>query len=807
MKIPIQKAVVLGAGTMGARIAAHFANAGLPCILLDIVPPDLKPDAPPSERNRFARNGLEVAKKSRPAAFFSAALAEKISIGNFEDDLARCAEADWIIEVVAENLEIKRKLLSSVAQFRKPGAIVTTNTSGLPVHLIAEGLPEEFQQHWAGTHFFNPPRYLKLVEIIPGPKTSAAVLETLGDFCDRRLGKGVVVAKDTPNFIANRIGTFSMLNALRLMGELGMTVEEVDACTGPAVGWPKSATFRTADIVGLDVLVHVVRNIYETAPNDESRERYKVPVLVEEMAKRGWLGDKTGQGFYKKVKGEGEKEILTLDVQSMDYRPRQKAKFGSLESGKAIDDTRQRLRGLMGPILEGQKGDQAQQFLWGALSETCLYAARRVPEISDNIVDVDRAMRWGFGWELGPFEIVDALGLSAFAAQVQKEGRPLPALIEKVQATGRQSFYESGNGATTVFDLGASGTKKVEEAAGILILKALKDANREVERNSGASLVDLGDGVVCCEFHAKMNAIGADLIAMIHKGLKRLETDFDAMVIANQAVNFSVGANLMLVLVGAQEQEWDELHMAVKQFQNINLAIKYAKKPVVAAPQGMALGGGCEVSLHAARIHSAAEAYVGLVETGVGLIPGGGGTKEMLIRANENAAGGEDLDLFHALKPIFENVAMAKVGTSAEECRELGYFRREDRYSMNTQRLVADAKETALGLARSGWKPLAASWQEGAQTTQVKVLGEQFLAGAKLAIHMLLRGGYASEYDAAVARKLANILAGGPLSSPQLVSEQYVLDLEREAFVSLCGEKKTQERIAHTLKTGKPLRN
>jgi 3-hydroxyacyl-CoA dehydrogenase len=551
----------------------------------------------------------------------------------------------------------------------------------------------------------------------------------------------------------------------------------------------------------------VVKNIYETAPDDESRERYKVPALVEEMARRGWLGDKSGQGFYKKVKGEGEKEILALDVHTMEYRPRQKARFGSIETGKTIDDTRQRLPALIGPLLEGQKGDTAQRFLWGALSETCLYAARRVPEISDNIVDVDRAMRWGFGWELGPFEIMDALGLREFAAQVRKEGRELPVLIEKVLASQRMSFYESEKGVTTVFDLAKSGMKKVEEPAGILILKSLKEAGREVERNPGASLIDLGDGVLCCEFHAKMNAIGADLIAMIHKGLKRLESDFDAMVIANQAVNFSVGANLMLVLMGAQEREWDELHMAVKQFQNVNLAMKYAKKPVVAAPQGMALGGGCEISLHAARIHSAAEAYVGLVETGVGLIPGGGGTKEMLIRANEHAAGGEDLDLFHALKPVFETVAMAKVGTSAEECRELAYFRSEDRYSMNAQRVVADAKETALGLLRAGWKPAAASWQEGAQTTQIKVLGEQFLSGAKLMIHLLVRGGYASEYDAVVARNLANIFAGGALTAPQMVSEQYVLDLEREAFVSLCGQKKTQERIAHTLKTGKPLRN
>src|SRR5256885_3451549 len=545
-----------------------------------------------------------------------------------------------------------------------------------------------------------------------------------------------------------------MLNALRLMGALGMTVEEVDACTGPAVGWPKSATFRTADIVGLDVLVHVVKNIFETAPNDESREMYKVPALVEEMAKRGWLGDKTGQGFYKKVKGEGEKEILTLDVNTMEYRPRQKARFASLEMGKAIEDTRERLRALVGPVLEGQKGHKAQQFLWGALSEMCLYAARRVPEISDNVVDVDRAMRWGFAWELGPFEIIDAIGVKAFAGQVQKEGRALPQVIEKVLSSGRKGFYESEKGTTTVFDICSGVSKKVEEPKGIIILKSLKDAGREVERNSGASLIDLGDGVVCCEFHAKMNAIGADLIAMIHKGLKRLETDFDAMVIANQALNFSVGANLMLVLVAAQEQEWDELHMAVKQFQNINLAIKYARKPVVAAPQGMALGGGCEVSLHAARIHAAAEAYIGLVETGVGLIPGGGGTKEMLIHANENAglrgigfslpaSPESDLDLFHALKPIFESVALAKVGTSAEESRDLGYLRREDLYSMNSQRLVADAKETALALYRSGWKPAAASWQEGAQTTQIKVLGEQFLSAAKLMIHMLVRGGRA----------------------------------------------------------------
>jgi 3-hydroxyacyl-CoA dehydrogenase len=806
MKHRIEKAVVLGAGTMGSRIAAHFANAGLPCVLLDIVPPNL-PAGQAADRNKIVRAGLEAARKAKPAAFFSSSLADKVAIGNFEDDLPRCAEADWIIEAVAENLEIKRNLLARVVQYRKPGAIVTTNTSGLPVHLIAEGMSEEFQQHWAGTHFFNPPRYMKLVEVISGPKTSADVIESLSDFCDHRMGKGVVLAKDTPNFIANRVGTFSMLNVLRLMTALGMTIEEVDACTGPAIGQPKSATFRTADIVGLDVLLHVVKNIYETVPNDESREIYKPPAFLEEMVRRGWLGDKTGQGFYKKVKGADEKEILSLDLNTMEYRPRQKAKFASIEAGKAIEGTRERLRALIGPLLEGQKGDKAQQFLWGAISESCLYAARRVPEISDHLEDVDRAMRWGFAWESGPFEQMDTLGVKAFAAQVQKEGRALPPILEKVLVSGRKGFYESEKGKTTVFDWKSASTKLLEEPKGVIILKSLKDAGREVERNSGASLIDLGDGVVCCEFHAKMNAIGADLIAMLHKGLKRLQTDFEAMVIANQAVNFSVGANLMLVLVGAQEQEWDELHMAVKQFQNVNLAIKYAPKPVVAAPHGLALGGGCEIPLHSAKIHAAAESYIGLVETGVGLIPGGGGTKEMLIRANEHSAGGEDLDLFHALKPVFETIAMAKVGTSAEECRDMGFLRRDDGVSMNRDRLVADAKEAALALVRGGWKPLAASWQEGAQTTQIKVLGESFLAAAKLAVHLLQRGGYATDYDGNVARKLANILAGGVLSSSQLVSEQYILDLEREAFVSLCGEKKTQERIAHTLKTGKPLRN
>ena len=797
---------------MGARIAAHIANAGVWCALLDIAPAELTPEeqkrglwlASPDVRNRIVRAGLAAAVKAKPAAFFTKGLENRIITGNFEDDLNLCAEADWIIEAVAENLEIKRALLSRVAQIRKPGTIISTNTSGLPVRRIAEGMPEESSQHWAGTHFFNPPRYLKLVEIIPGVSTSPEVIETLSEFCDHKLGKGVVVAKDTPNFIGNRIGTFSMLNAIRLMNEMGMTFEEVDACTGPALGWPRSATFRLADIVGIDVLLHVIRNIYENIPNDESRDLYRVPALVEEMAKRGWLGDKTGSGFYKRVKKPGgDSEILTLDPVKMEYRPQQKARFASIEAGKAIENTRERLRMLVGPVIEGKQGDQAQKFIWGVLSGMCLYAARRAAEIADSIVDVDRAMRWGFVWELGPFEVWDAIGVEPMAKQIEKEGHELPPLVRTLLSSGKKSFYQSEQGETSYFDLSAKSYQRAPQPEGMIVLKSLKERGREIEKNSSASLIDLGDGVICCEFHSKMNAIGGDLLSMIHKGLARLRADFDAMVVANQGENFSAGANLMLILMTAQEQEWDDLHMMVRQFQNTTLAIKHSPKPVVVAPQGLALGGGCEVVLHGTRIHAAAEAYMGLVEAGVGLIPAGGGTKEMMIRANERAEGEEDIDLFHALKPVFENIAMAKVSTSGEEARELGYLRRADLVAMNPDRLVADAKQTALGLVRGEWRQTAPAPGD----PSIRVLGEEFSAAAKLAVHMMLRGEYISEYDALVARKLGHILAGGALTSSQLVSEQYLLDLEREAFVSLCGERKTQERIAHTLKTGKPLRN
>ena len=808
MRRQIEKAAVLGAGTMGSRIAAHLANAGIPCFLLDIVPPELNAEEKrkgltlenPGVRSRIVRAGLEAAKKSRPAAFFTAETARLITPGNFDDNLEWCGEADWIIEAVAENLEIKRKLFERVEAVRKPGTIVTSNTSGLPIRLIAEGRSEDFQQHWAGTHFFNPPRYMKLAELIPGPKTLPGVLEFLAEVCDERLGKGVVVAKDTPNFIANRIGTFSILHAFRQMQALEMTIEEVDACTGPAIGWPNSATFRTVDIVGLDVLVHVIRNIYENATGDESRELYRVPPLVEAMMQKGWLGEKTGSGFYKRVKGAGgESEILTLDWQKMEYRARQKAKFGSIEAGKGIESTRERLPMLVGPALEGKGGDKANQFLWATLGETCLYAARRIPEIADTVVDVDRAMRWGFGWELGPFEIWDAIGAERMAKTLGRDGRQMPEIVAKVLASPKKSFYGEEKGRTSFFDLASGALKPLEESSGVIILKSLKDRTPVVEENSGASLIDLGDGVLCCEFHAKMNAIGGDIFAMLQAGVSRLETEFEALVIGNQAPNFSAGANLMLLLMTAQEGEWDDIHLAVRQFQRANMAIKYAPRPVVAAPQGMALGGGCEIPLHSARIHAAAETYMGLVEAGVGLIPAGGGSKEMLIRANEHAAGGDNLDLMHALRTVFENVAMAKVSTSAEEARTLGYLRPSDLISMNRDRPIADAKATALAMVRAGYHAPAPA--------EIRVLGEEFFAAAKLAVHMMVRGEFATEHDAVVARKLAYILAGGGITASQNVPEQYILDLEREAFVSLCGERKTQERIAHTLKTGKPLRN
>jgi 3-hydroxyacyl-CoA dehydrogenase len=797
----INKVAVLGAGTMGAQIAAHFANAGVEVLLLDIAPDKLTKEEEArgltletsSVRNRIANAGLAAAQKIKPAAFFSPALARLITTGNFEDDLAKVAEVDWIIEAVVEKLEIKRDLFARVDRFRKPGTIVSSNTSGISIKAMAEGMSEDFRRHFLGTHFFNPPRYLKLLEIIPAGETLPEVVSFVADFCDSRLGKGIVFAKDTPNFIANRIASFSSLNAIRVMLEGGYTIEEVDAMTGPLVGRPKSASFRTTDIVGLDTALYVAENLYAAVPDDEKRDVLVPPDFLREMVKRGWTGNKAGQGFYKKQRGEGGKtEFWVLDYKSMEYKPAQKVRFPSIEAAKSIEDTAERIRALV------YGKDRVGEFLWKTVSQNLVYAANRVPEIADDIVNIDNAVKWGFNHEFGSFELWDVIGVEKSVAKMREDGQPIPELVEKLLGSGKKSFYEHREGRSYYFDFASGEYKEVEPRAGVIILKSLKERERVVKKNAAASLIDLGDGVACLEFHSKMNAIGADTIAMMNYSVKEVGENFEALVIGNQSENFSVGANIMLLLLGIQEGEWDEISMSVRQFQNANMNLRYSAKPVVAAVQGMALGGGCEVTMHADKARAAAETYLGLVEVGVGLIPGGGGVKELVLRAVDGAL--PDEDLFPRIKKVSETIAMARVSTSAVEAQEIGFLRETDHVTMNRDRLIEDAKQTALAMVREGY-------QQPRLRTDIPVLGEAALATIKLAVHMMIKGGFISEYDGHVARKLASIITGGDLSHKTLVSEQYLLDLEREAFVSLCGERKTQERIQHMLKTGKPLRN
>jgi 3-hydroxyacyl-CoA dehydrogenase len=808
----INKVAILGAGTMGARIAAHFANAGVPSYLLDIVPPDA--DAP--ARNKIAAAGLDAAKKSKPAAFMEPSLARFVTIGNFDDDLKKLAEVDWIIEAVVENLEIKRALLRKVEAIRKPGTIVTTNTSGLPVGKIAEGFSDDFRWAWFGTHFFNPPRYMRLLEIIPTPDADQAAIDAVAHFCDVRLGKGVVIAKDTPNFIGNRIGTFSVLNVIRLMQEMDLTIEEVDALTGQAVGWPKSATFRTIDLVGLDILGHVVGNM--TSNVHDERSDLRLPDFFTQMLQRKWLGDKTKGGFYKKAKGGAgkEDERMALDWKTLEYHPRQKPKFAALDMAKNIEDTGARLRTLLG--LEGspQKGDKAGAFLWSALTDLWTYAANRVPEISNSIVEIDRAMRLGFNWELGPFELWDAAGVEATVARMKKEGKPVAANVERLLAAGRKTWYtddpKSASGRK-YWELGTEDWEAVKVPAGVWSVTVAKKSNGVVKKNSGASLVDLGDGVGCIEFHSKMNSLGSDIISLILQTLKPGGPGdaFDAFVITNDATNFSVGANLMLLLMSVQEEEWDDVDLAIRQFQGMTQAIKFSPKPVVASAFGLCLGGGTEISLHAAARQPHAELYTGLVEVGVGLLPGGGGCKEMLLRAVDGAAaarGGKgsgeafagSIELLEAMKRAFETIATAKVATSAHEARAFGFLTDSDRISMTRERVLSDAKARVLELVRAGYEPPV-------PRTDIPAPGENLLATLRMGVHMMRQGDYITEYEVKLATKIAEVLCGGNVTPGSPVSEQYILDLEREGFKSLCGEKKTQERIQYTLKTGKTLRN
>ena len=801
----IRKVAVLGAGTMGARLAAHLANASVPCLLLDIVPEKLTPDEQakglgldsPRVRNRLARAGLDAALKSRPAAFYVPESARLITLGNFEDDLAGLKDCDWIIEAVMENLAVKRSLLERIQAVRSPGSVVSSNTSGISISSLSAGFNEELRRHFLGAHFFNPPRYLHLLEIIPTPETLPAVVEAISHFGDLVLGKGIVVAKDTPNFIANRIGTFTTLNVLRIMQEDGYTIEEIDTLTGPVLGMPKSATFRTLDIIGLDVLAHVVKNLRESLPQDECHALFQVPDFVEQMIQRGLLGDKTGQGFYQKVKGKSgdESEILTLDLATFEYRARQRATFPSLELARTQDDLRERLKILF------QAPDRAGQFYRKLFSDIFHYAAMRVPEISDDIVSIDNAMKWGFGWEMGPSELWDAWGVERIVEEWLREKQPIPPLVEKLRATGGKSFYVQDGGTTTYFDGASAAYRSLPERPGVILLPALKARKKEVKKNAGASLIDLGDGVLCLEFHSKMNTIGGDTVQMVHAGLKALGESFDAMVIGNQAPNFCVGANLMLVLTAIQEGDWDEVHHAVRAFQNANMALKYAPKPVVAAPFGMTLGGGTEMCLHTTRVRAAAETYMGLVEAGVGLIPAGGGTKEMLLRALDGVPADPEADPFTYVKEVFLNIGMAKVSTSAEEARRLRYLSPQDSISMNRDRQISDAKQLALDLVRLGYRV-------NQPRQDIRALGQPAFTKMKLGLHLMRRAEYISDYDVVVATQLAKVLSGGgEFTSPQLVSEQYLLDLEREAFLSLCGQKKTLERIQFTLKRGKPLRN
>jgi len=803
----IHKVAVLGAGTMGARIAAHFANAGVPSYLFDIVPPDA--DGP--ARNKIAAAGLDAARKSKPAAFFEPSLAKLITVGNFEDDLKKLADVDWIIEAVVENLDIKRSLLKKVDAVRKPGTIVTTNTSGLPVSKIAEGFPDDFRRTWFGTHFFNPPRYMRLLELIPTPDTDRDLLDAIAWFSDVRLGKGVVFAKDTPKFIGNRIGTFSVLNVIRLMQEMDLTIEDVDALTGTPVGWPKSATFRTIDLVGLDVLGHVVSNM-TTNVHDE-RSELKLPDFYKQMLERKWLGDKTKGGFYKKSKGaDGKEERLALDWRTLDYHPRHKPKLAALEMARNVEDTGARLRMLLG--LEGsgpQKGDKAGAFLWAALSDLWTYSANRIPEISDTVVEVDRAMKLGFNWEMGPFELWDAAGVEATVARMKKEGKPVAANVEKLLASGKKTWYDENlatPSARSYFDLATGHWQPVKVPEGVWSVTVAKKSNGVVKKNSGASLVDLGDGVGCIEFHSKMNSLGADIIQLITQTLKPGGPGdaFDAFVITNDAQNFSVGANLMLLLMAVQEEEWDDVDMVIRQFQGMTQAIKFSAKPVVVGAFGLTLGGGTEISLHAPARQPHAELYTGLVEVGVGLLPGGGGCKEMLLRALDSATSirpdgrGESVELLEAMKKAFETIAMAKVATSAHEARGLGFLSDSDNITMNRERVLSDAKARALALARS-------SYEAPVIRNDLPAPGENILATLKLGVYMMRQGDYISDHEVKIGNKVAEVLCGGNVTPGTPVSEQYILDLEREAFKSLCGEKKTQERIQYTLKTGKTLRN
>ena len=801
MKRHINKVAVIGSGIMGSGVACHFANIGVEVLLLDIVPRELNEKEKAKGlslkdqivRNRLVNEALTKALKSKPSPIYHQKFANRITTGNLEDDIEKVKNVDWIIEVVVERLDIKKQVFENLEKYRTPGTLITSNTSGIPIKFMSEGRSDDFQKYFCGTHFFNPARYLKLFEIIPGPKTAPEVLDFLNGYGEQFLGKTSVVAKDTPAFIGNRIGIFSIQSLFHAVKELGMNVEEVDKLTGPVIGRPKSATFRTVDVVGLDTLVHVANGISENCKDDERHELFALPDFIKTMMDNKWLGSKTGQGFYKKVKNEkGKSEILTLDLDSMDYRAKQRAKFATLELTKTIDKVLDRFEVLC----EGK--DKAGEFYRKSFGQLFAYVSHRIPEITDELYKIDDAMKAGFGWEHGPFQIWDAVGLEKGLAFIEAEGQKAADWVHEMKASGINSFYTVKDGATHAYDISKKAIEKIPGQDAFIILDNIRKSN-EVFKNAGVVVEDLGDGILNVEFQSKMNTIGADVIAGLNKAIDIAEKDFQGLVVGNQAANFSVGANIGMIFMMAVEQEYDELNMAIKAFQDTVMRMRYSSIPTVAAPHGMALGGGCELSMHADKVVAAAETYIGLVEFGVGVIPGGGGSKEFAMRASDSFRKG-DVEL-NILQEYFLTIGMAKVSTSAYEAYDLGILQKgKDIVVVNKDLQIATAKAHAKLMAEAGYtRPPARK--------DIKVLGKQALGMFLVGTDSMEASKYISEHDKKIANKLAYVMAGGELSEPTYVSEQYLLDIEREAFLSLCTERKTLERIQHMLKTGKPLRN
>ena len=797
----IKKVAVIGSGIMGSGIACHFANIGVEVLLLDIVPRELNAKEKAKGltledkvvRNRMVNDSLTAALKSKPSPIYHQKFASRITTGNLEDDIAKVSKVDWIIEVVVERLDIKKIVFENLEKHRTPGTLITSNTSGIPIKFMSEGRSEDFQKHFCGTHFFNPARYLKLFEIIPGPKTSPEVLDFLNGYGEKFLGKTSVVAKDTPAFIGNRIGIFSIQSLFHCVKEMGMTVEEVDKLTGPVIGRPKSATFRTVDVVGLDTLVHVATGISDNCKEDERHALFALPGFISTMIENKWLGSKTGQGFYKKSKdAKGKTEILTLDLDTMDYRSKKSAKFATLELTKTIDKVVDRFS-----VLVGGK-DKAGEFYRKSFGQLFAYVSHRIPEITDELYKIDDAMKAGFGWEHGPFQIWDAVGLDKGLEFIGSENQEAAKWVSEMKASGISSFYTIKDGATYFYDIPSKKMEKIPGQDAFIILDNIRKS-KEVFKNSGVVVEDLGDGILNVEFQSKMNTIGGDVLAGLNKTIDMAEKDYQGLVVGNQAANFSVGANIGMIFMMAVEQEYDELNMAIKMFQDTMMRMRYSSIPTIAAPHGMALGGGCELSLHADKVVAAAETYMGLVEFGVGVIPGGGGSKELALRASDTFRKG-DVEL-NILQEYFLTIGMAKVSTSAYEAFDMGILQKgKDIVVVNKDRQIATAKAHAKLMAEAGYTQPPAR-------NDVKVLGKQALGMFLVGTDAMEASHYISEHDKKIANKLAYVMAGGDLSEPSMVSEQYLLDIEREAFLSLCTERKTLERIQHMLKTGKPLRN